>query len=127
MTAHGHVHWNELNTRDAEKAKSFYGTAMGWTFDRMEMGDDAPYWICKDGDQVIGGIFTMSGAAFDGVPDHWLTHFAVADIDMAVAQAKKDGGEILKEPWDLPEIGRIAIVRDPGGAVTGWMTPAPTN
>ena len=39
MTTHGHFHWNELVTRDVEKAKKFYGGTIGWTFDAMPMPD----------------------------------------------------------------------------------------
>ena len=36
---HGHFYWNELMTRDAEKAKKFYGNTVGWTFEAMTMPD----------------------------------------------------------------------------------------
>ena len=124
MTAHGHVHWNELNTHDAEAAKAFYGGSLGWTYDRMDL-EAEPYWIAKSGDRAVGGIFTMSGPAFEGVPDHWLTFFAVDDVDAAVSDARAAGGEIVREPRDMPQIGRLAIVRDAGGAIMGWITPAP--
>lgn len=124
MTAHGHVHWTELNTRDAEKAKSFLGPAMAWTFDEMSMGPGAPYWICKAGDEMVAGIFTMDGPEFEGLPEHWMVYFAVDDIDVAVEAATKAGGTVLKPIFDLPNTGRIAVIKEPGGAVAGWMTPA---
>ena len=125
VASHGHVHWNELNTHDAERAKAFYGNAMGWSFERMDMMDGAPpYWVAKAGDATIGGIFTMSGPDFEGVPDHWLTHFDVQDIDAKLDEARGNGATVLREPWDMPGVGRIAIVRDPGGAVTGWIQPS---
>jgi hypothetical protein len=30
----------------------------------------------------------------------------------------------MRPPFDIPDIGRIAILREPGGAAVGWMTPA---
>ncbi|MGA7388031.1 MAG: hypothetical protein WA322_11100 [Pseudolabrys sp.] len=39
--SHGHFYWSELMTRDAEKAKKFYGGDVGWTFDTMAMPDGA--------------------------------------------------------------------------------------
>ena len=128
MAGHGSIHWNELNTHDAEKAKAFYGAAMGWTFEAMDMGPDGTYWVAKKagmgGEEMVGGIFTMSGPRFEGVPDHWLTHFHVDDVDAKVEEARANGAEILREGWDVPGVGRVAIVRDPGGAVTGWITPS---
>jgi hypothetical protein len=91
----------------------------------MEMGDGPTYWICMMGDQPVGGIFTMAGSEFEGMPEHWFTYVAVDDVDKAVSDAKASGGKVHREPWDVPEVGRIAIVADPNGAVMGWMTPAP--
>ena len=41
MADHGTFYWNELMTRDAEKAKAFYGATLGWTFDAMPMPEGA--------------------------------------------------------------------------------------
>lgn len=124
MTPHGHFHWNELNTRDARRAMDFYSKSIGWTFDEMSMGDGTPYYVCMQGDKPAGGIFTMEDPMFDGLPDHWLPYLSVDDIDAAIAKVKAEGGQVKREPFDVPGVGRIAIVAEPGGAVLGWMTPA---
>ena len=56
MSDHGTFHWNELNTRDTEKAKRFYRETLGWTFDDMPM-DFGTYWVAKAGDKIVGGLF----------------------------------------------------------------------
>jgi len=56
---HGHLYWNELMTRDAEKAKKFYGGAIGWTFEAMAM-PDGTYWIAKMGNAYVGGLFALT-------------------------------------------------------------------
>jgi predicted enzyme related to lactoylglutathione lyase len=41
----GNFCWNELMTRDVEKAKKFYGGVIGWSFDDMPMrGAGSPRW-----------------------------------------------------------------------------------
>jgi hypothetical protein len=30
----------------------------------------------------------------------------------------------MKQPFDVPGVGRIAMLLEPGGAGVGWMTPA---
>ena len=50
---------------------------------------------------------------------------AVDDIDARIDLAKKGGATLAQEPFDVPGIGRIAMVREPGGALIGWMTPSP--
>jgi hypothetical protein len=125
MTAHGAFHWNELMTHDVAKAKDFYAKTLGWTYEDMQMPDmDATYTIIKADGQMVGGMFPMSGPDFANVPDHWFTHLAVDDVDKRVKMLKHAGGKVHREPWDIPGVGRIAIIEIPGGAMQGWMTPA---
>lgn len=124
MWTHGTFYWNELNTRDTERAKRFYGDLIGWTFEAMAM-DDGTYWVAKLGDRPVGGVFSIAGPEFDGIPEHWMSYLAVDDVDARVAGVAAAGGMVLRAPWDVPGVGRIAIVRDPGGAVSGWITPVP--
>jgi hypothetical protein len=125
MTAHGAFHWNELMTHDVAKAKDFYAKTLGWTYEDMQMPDmDATYTIIKADGQMVGGMFPMSWPDFANVPDHWFTHLAVDDVDKRVKMLKHAGGKVHREPWDIPGVGRIAIIEIPGGAMQGWMTPA---
>lgn len=126
MTAHGAVHWNELNTRNVKKAKEFYKKTLGWSYDDMPMDEMyGTYTVVKSGDKMIGGMFEMKGPMFEGVPENWFTYFAVDDVDKMMKKAKDAGGTVMREPWDVPNVGRIAIVKDSNGAVQGWITPAP--
>jgi uncharacterized protein len=123
MAAHGSFYWNELNTRNPEAAKTFYGATLGWTFDAMPM-PVGTYWVAKAGDTPVGGIFTMDDPKFDGVPEHWLSYIAVDDVDARVKKLAAAGGGLGREPFDVPGVGRIAIVHDATGAWVGWITPA---
>jgi predicted enzyme related to lactoylglutathione lyase len=124
MVKQGKVTWNELNTRDAEAAKNFYAATLGWTYEAMPMGDVGTYWIIKSGDEIAGGIFTMSGPRFADVPDHWLPYFEVDNVDAVVGKLTGAGGTLLRAPWDIAGVGRIAILKDVGGAMLGWMKSA---
>jgi predicted enzyme related to lactoylglutathione lyase len=125
MTAHGAFHWNELMSHDVEKARDFYAKTLGWTFKDMPMPEmDATYTLIKSGDHMVGGMFPMAGADFANLPDHWFTYVAVDDVDKRLNMLKDAGGKVHREPWDIPGIGRIAIVEIPGGAEQGWMTPS---
>lgn len=128
MAEHGTFYWNELMTRDAEKAKAFYGATLGWTFDAMPMPEGGTYWLAKtggaSGGAPAGGFFTMDGPQFQGIPEHWFAYIAVDDVDVSAAQAEAAGGKILRPAFDIPGIGRIVILQDSNGAAMGWMTPA---
>ncbi len=118
---HGTICWSELNVRDAERARKFYAETLGWTFQGMPM-EGFTYWlVTSEGARV--GLFEMKGPEFEGAPDHWLTYIAVDDIDARMKKAKAAGAEICKEPFDIPGVGRMAVLKQPGGAVIAWMTP----
>jgi len=119
---HGNFYWNELMTRNVAQAKNFYGDVIGWTFEGMPMADGT-YWVAKSGDKAVGGIFEMKGPAFEGVPENWMAYLAVDDVDGRVKKAQGLGAALMKPIFDVPGVGRIAILREPGGAVVGWMTP----
>ena len=125
MTAHGAFHWNELMTWNAKKSKDFYKKTLGWTFEDQKM-PDGTYTMIKSNGQMVGGMFQMTkGPMFDGMPEHWFTYVAVDDVDKRLKKVKEAGGKVMREPWDVPGVGRIAIVQDAGGAMQGWMVPAP--
>ncbi|MBX2856886.1 MAG: VOC family protein [Rhodobacteraceae bacterium] len=124
-TNHGEIHWTELNTWDVAKAKAFYEKTLGWTFEDVPMPDmQQPYTIARKGEKVIAGIFPMTSPDFDGLPDHWMTYFAVEDVEAATQAVKAAGGSVKHEPFDVPQVGKIAIVADSGGGVSGFMTPS---
>lgn len=120
--SHGHFYWNELMTRDAEKAKKFYSGAIGWTFEAMPMPDDT-YWVAKMGTAYVGGLFALTSPQFDGVPEGWMSYLAVDDVDARVKKATAAGAKLMRPIFDVPGVGRIAILTEPGGAGIGWMTP----
>ena len=60
--SHGSFYWNELMTRDAEKAKKFYASTIGWTFEAMQM-PDGTYWVAKSGDVPVGGLISTEQPA----------------------------------------------------------------
>lgn len=124
-TPNGAFHWNELMTHDLAKAKAFYAELCGWSYQEMPMPDGMTYTVAMAGEQPVGGLFPMSGAEFEGAPDHWIGYVAVADADKAAAAVEAGGGELERAPFDVEEVGRIAILKDPGGAVIGVITPAP--
>lgn len=116
--------WNELNTRDPEASKEFYGAVFGWNFEEREF-DTGAYTSLKAGDDTAGGMIDITGRAPDEVPSHWLVYFASDDADATVAKAKDSGGEAVFGPQDIAEVGRIAVLKDPFGTVFAVIQPDP--
>ncbi|SRR5216684_5620096 len=123
--SHGTFCWNELMTRDVEGAKRFYESTIGWSFQAMPMADGGTYWVAMLDGRPVAGIFSLNAPGYDGVPESWMSYLAVDDVDARVAKAIKAGAKLMKPIFDVPDVGRIAILTQPGGAGVGWMTPLP--
>ncbi len=60
-----------------------------------------------------------------GVPTStWQLYFWVADVDSAVARARALGGAVTWPAMDVPDVGRVAGLADPAGAIFAVGTPA---
>jgi predicted enzyme related to lactoylglutathione lyase len=121
--SHGSFHWNELRTRDAERAKRFYQDTVGWSFEGSSTPDGRPYWVAMQDGKPVAGLFPLRSPEFDGVPESWMSFLAVDDVDKRVAKAVKAGAKLVMPIFDVPNVGRIAMLREPGGAGIGWITP----
>jgi predicted enzyme related to lactoylglutathione lyase len=114
--------WNELNTRDPDGAKSFYGAVFGWNANDVDMGETGTYttWRHPDrseDDDSVGGMLDIRGRAPDEMPPHWLVYFTVDDRDATLEKAKSAGAQEMLT-MEIP-MGRLAILQDPHGAAFG--------
>lgn len=123
MTIHGEFNWVELQTRNPEAAIAFYKETAGWQFQPETMPGGGTYWLAMLGEKVVSGIWTLGKDDDSSGDNRWLVYLHVDNIDAAVEQARSAGAEVLREPWDVPGVGRVAMIRDPGGAEIGWVTP----
>jgi uncharacterized protein len=89
----------------------------------MDMGDAGTYTIFQRAGEVdVAGCM----AAPEGMqaPPHWLRCVATEDVDATVAKAKELGATAFVEGDDIPNVGRIAVLQDPVGAVFGLFKPS---
>jgi predicted enzyme related to lactoylglutathione lyase len=111
-TTVGQFVWHDHGSSDVERAKSFYGELLGWQIELWKPGEMDYPMITVNG-SMHGGF----GPAPEGVPPHWLGHVRVEDVDATAKRAEQAGGSVLMGPMDIPEVGRMAVIRDPQGAV----------
>lgn len=125
---HGNFIWYELMTSDQDAAIAFYKTVVGWTAADQTMADlgDFRYTILSVGDRGVAGLMEINEEmAATGAKPGWLGVIGVTDTDATAGSIEAAGGSILRQPNDIPNVGRFAIVADPGGAVFEIMTPIP--
>ena len=114
----GAVCWDELMTRDTGAAEKFYAAVFGYGIKHSEM--PMPYTEFQIGGKSVAGMLAMK-PDMEHVPPHWLVYFMVPNCGGAIDTAKSLGGEILFGPIAIPDIGNIAVIKDPQGAVFGIM------
>lgn len=118
--------WYELMTTDADAAGRFYSAIVpGWSFDERMPGD-LDYRAIEAGGGNAGGVLQLD----DSMRSHggrpiWLGYVRVTDIDRSVASIEAAGGKALMPAFDVPNVGRIAMVADPQGAPIYIMKPIP--
>jgi uncharacterized protein len=113
--------WHDLMTPDVDGAKKFYADVVGWTYTRQE----PDYNVLMVGDAGIGGIMATP-EHLKSMPPFWSGYIYTPDVDATCVQIKKLGGTVHREPWDIPNVLRMAVVADPTGAVFNIMQPLST-
>lgn len=121
----GAMSWNELNTRDSDAARSFYGDVFGWSFEEKEFEGAGTYTSISLGEETVGGLSNITDRVPAEVPAHWLVYFAVEDADATLAKANERGSEVFVGPMDVAEVGRLAVLKDPWGAIFAVIQPDP--
>jgi predicted enzyme related to lactoylglutathione lyase len=110
--------WNELITADVAAATAFYTDLLGvgWEAQPMDGGMDYTCLVV-DGRQVGGAMPPM----MEGVPPHWNVYFNVESVDDTIAKVTELGGTVVAPAFDVPGVGRMAILADPQGGMFNLM------
>lgn len=114
MNEPGSLGWMQLNTSDPVKAEAFYTRVFGWNARRDPMPTGGTYHTFSAGSMPFAGAMPMPPGM--DAPPHWLTYFAVADVDAAHAKAAALGATTRVPPADIPSLARFAVIGDPQGA-----------
>lgn len=131
----GSMTWNELQTRDPDSARNFYGQALGWEFEPFE-GSHPVYWLITmpdkpqgdplGRDKFNGGMLTIDESFPPEMPAHWMVYFQVADTEACTARVEELGGTVIAPPMDTGA-GRLAVVADPLGGAFAIIAAPPQS
>jgi predicted enzyme related to lactoylglutathione lyase len=114
----GDFSWIELGTTDQIAAKKFYPQLFGWAVNDFPMGPNDFYTMFHlQGRSVAAAYRLREDQKARGVPPHWMLYIAVANADAATDRAVQLGGKVLAPPFDVLDVGRMAVLQDPTGAV----------
>jgi uncharacterized protein len=113
----GTFSWAELATSDAGAAKAFYTEIFGWEYDDAPIPDGSVYSMAQRDGKTVAALF-----ASDQQP-HWNCYVTVASADEAAAKAREVGANVIAEPFDVMDVGRMAVLADPAGGVLSVWEP----
>lgn len=115
--------WLDLTVPDASNVRSFYEHVIGWKSAAVPMGGYDDFAMESPGaDKTVAGICHARGPN-TGIPPVWLPYFVIADLDASIAAVTQHGGAVVSGPRDMGGWGRMAIIRDPAGAVCALSEP----
>lgn len=119
--APGTPSWVELGSPDPDASAAFYGGLFGWEATAPGPVETTGGYrmFTQDGGNV-GGLMQLMQ---EGQPPVWTTYVSVGDADATTAAVKEHGGSVYVEPMDVMDLGRMAILADPAGAVFGVWQP----
>jgi uncharacterized protein len=113
----GTFSWAELATSDADAAKAFYTQLFGWEYEDNPVPDDQVYSMARRDGHHVAALFSSDQ------PPHWNCYVTVTSADETARAAKDNGGAVMAEPFDVMDVGRMAVIADPAGAALCLWEP----
>ena len=114
----GTFSWPELATTDQAAGVAFYRALFGWDLNEQSMGPDGTYsMFLMRGKEVAAAYSMRPEERQGGVPPHWNLYVTVRSADESANRAQELGGKLLAPAFDVMDVGRMAIIQDPTGAV----------
>jgi hypothetical protein len=111
--------WVDMSSADLPKARAFYAGLLGW-----ETPEGPPeaggYSVCLLHGKSVAGLGPQMNPE---APPAWMTYVNVDSADDTIDKVKANGGMVLAGPMDVMDVGRMAILADPQGAVIGLWQP----
>lgn len=128
MPKHGEFCWTEVATGDLDTAMNFFRNVFGWEFkENNSVGEGMRYeeFSARGCGYPMGGMYQISPEMYGdnpAPPPHLNNYVTVDDVDATAARASEIGGSVVMGPIDVPNVGRMAVLKDPSGAMFSVIT-----
>lgn len=121
----GQFSWIDLATTDTAGAKKFYSSLFGWSAHDMSMGPGMGFYtMLQLRGRDVGGLAELRPELRQqGVPSHWNVYVSVKSVDEAAKKAESLGAKVVAPPFDVMDVGRMAVIIDPTGAALSLWEP----
>ncbi|MBV9364086.1 MAG: VOC family protein [Solirubrobacterales bacterium] len=113
----GTFSWTDLATTDQDAAKRFYGQLFGWQAVDFPIDENTTYSMMQIDGKDVAAISPQPQQQRDaGAPPLWNSYVTVESADDAANRAQKLGATVHAPPFDVMDVGRMAVIQDPQGA-----------
>lgn len=112
--------WYDIFTADISGTAKFYSELFGWSFENVQGSQSQIQTIFSDG-LPIGNAIGMEKELKEESSGQWLGYISIPDVDVAVQMLENNQGTLHTAARDLPNRGRVAVVRDPQGALFAFI------
>jgi predicted enzyme related to lactoylglutathione lyase len=114
----GTFSWPELATTDQKGGVQFYRSLFGWDVNEQPIGPDGVYSMFTLRGKEVAAAYTMRPEERQhGAPPHWNMYVTVANVDESAKKAESLGAKVFAPPFDVMDVGRMAVLQDPTGAI----------
>jgi predicted enzyme related to lactoylglutathione lyase len=117
--------WVGLATSDPAGAKVFYTSMFGWEEEDYSAGEGGTYTLLRRHGKDVAMLYRQTEEARSaGAPPHWTSYISVRDAAVTSERAAELGGAaVFRRPFDVPDAGRVAAIRDSTGTVVSLWQP----
>jgi predicted enzyme related to lactoylglutathione lyase len=114
----GEPSWADVSAPDVAAAAAFYSGLFGWEAQTDPRPEAGGYTMFTRNGKAVAAASPPMGDA----PPHWNVYLAADDVDAVAGRVREAGGNVLMEPFDVLDAGRMAVAADPTGAIFGvWQ------
>jgi predicted enzyme related to lactoylglutathione lyase len=114
----------ELPSNDLAASRKFYENVFGWKLTKY--GGPVEYWLITTGEPGTPGIDGAVGGAANGM-NGTVNTVDVEDIDESIRKAEANGAQVIMPKNEIPGVGWLTYIREPGGAVLGMIQSLPNS
>lgn len=121
----GRIVWHDLFTCNIAEAQRFYAELLEWeyrlehTTDFVWKSGEADYPVILSHGEAHGGLVETG----KDMKSRWVSYIRVEDVDIATMTAERLGAAIDRKPFDVPGVGRSAVIQDLQGAFVCLYVP----
>lgn len=112
--------WIDLSSTDPAAARDYYSKLFGWKAEPEKDPNAGGYAIAQLGGKDVAGI---GGTQQPNTPSAWMVYIGTRDANAVAKKIEAEGGKVVAPPFDVMDVGRMAVFQDPTGAIISVWQP----